>query len=423
MKRRYLEVIKMSGRKTYVYCSVPRCESTSHKTPEKYFFVVPKDPERRKRWYDAARRQHIPSEKGCYRICEDHFNYEADLKNYQEHRLTNARPLLKKDAVPSKFDCQSSRKRKEPRISSLQRARKQLIGEIIAGHQEDNNRHQEPLMENLLPFQSIVANCECVDHQGDNNEQQEPLLENLLPFHSIATNCESTDGSASIGAKDAINPCTPPRNQQKRGQKQKKSHFRSHGVQVTPRMHGRACWPVRRCWEKLKCEAKKRKVADLRRKMGLTEETNAAQMEAGDASQDGVTEDTFDSDYRYLLAAASCPSAHQPAPSGSCGLRPTEPPHSPSDSRPIPSVSPTQSSVGSLSPSRPHYMSLPTAAPCINSTCPPSFSLADSEIHATNKSCRSDHQGTSCPRGGDPSDRGRGDGGCWGRHNAGHCFQ
>ncbi|XP_046389101.1 uncharacterized protein LOC124158003 isoform X3 [Ischnura elegans] len=244
MKRRYLEVIKMSGRKTYVYCSVPRCESTSHKTPEKYFFVVPKDPERRKRWYDAARRQHIPSEKGCYRICEDHFNYEADLKNYQEHRLTNARPLLKKDAVPSKFDCQSSRKRKEPRISSLQRARKQLIGEIIAGHQEDNNRHQEPLMENLLPFQSIVANCECVDHQGDNNEQQEPLLENLLPFHSIATNCESTDGSASIGAKDAINPCTPPRNQQKRGQKQKKSHFRSHGVQVTPRMHGRACWPM-----------------------------------------------------------------------------------------------------------------------------------------------------------------------------------
>ena len=72
-------MFNMSGRKSYVYCCVPRCESTSHKTPEKYFFVVPNDPVRRKRWYEAARRQHIPSEKGCYRICEDHFDVRIIL--------------------------------------------------------------------------------------------------------------------------------------------------------------------------------------------------------------------------------------------------------------------------------------------------------------------------------------------------------
>ena len=64
----------MSERKPYGYCCVPRCESTSRKTPEKYFFAMPNDPDWRRQCYDAARRQHIPSEIGCSRIFEDHFN-------------------------------------------------------------------------------------------------------------------------------------------------------------------------------------------------------------------------------------------------------------------------------------------------------------------------------------------------------------
>lgn len=57
----------------YKSCFVPLCESTTKKTPHKLFISVPKDPERRKHWFRAARRADYVT-TGTLSCCEDHFN-------------------------------------------------------------------------------------------------------------------------------------------------------------------------------------------------------------------------------------------------------------------------------------------------------------------------------------------------------------
>ncbi|KAL1487968.1 hypothetical protein ABEB36_000217 [Hypothenemus hampei] len=54
------------------------------------FFMVPKEPDMRKKWQEFAKWTNVLDH---YRLCEDHFSVEQIYKRYP-------RPLLKKNAVP-----------------------------------------------------------------------------------------------------------------------------------------------------------------------------------------------------------------------------------------------------------------------------------------------------------------------------------
>lgn len=58
------------------WCFVPRCESTSIRTPNKIFITVPRNFEYKKKWFKAARRD-MPKSKTVFFCCEDHFDVSA----------------------------------------------------------------------------------------------------------------------------------------------------------------------------------------------------------------------------------------------------------------------------------------------------------------------------------------------------------
>ena len=95
-------------------------------------------------------------------------------------------------------------------------------------------------MENLLPFCSLATNCERV---GEYSSVSFTFWCNKLIFDEDLYFINE-GGFFNPGAEDTINPSTPK--QQKRGPKPKESHFKSQGEQVTPRMHQRACSPLKR---------------------------------------------------------------------------------------------------------------------------------------------------------------------------------
>lgn len=71
----FLSVVCIMDRRkrNYKWCFIPQCPNTSTRTPEKSFFTVPKDINRRKAWFQAIKRK-MPRCKSIYFCCEDHFN-------------------------------------------------------------------------------------------------------------------------------------------------------------------------------------------------------------------------------------------------------------------------------------------------------------------------------------------------------------
>ncbi|XP_046383030.1 uncharacterized protein LOC124153736 [Ischnura elegans] len=156
---------------------------------------------------------------------------------------------------------------------------------------------------------------------------------------------------------------------------------------------------LKRCWEKLKGEVKKRKTAEVRHRMGTGggpplrpfEDPITAQVERIVPHLDVVIDETLDSDYHHLATTSkSLPipssghdvtpdpvnskstSTSQPIPSCSKFYSSTPvassstsyPLHnrSPSDSLPSPALSPSQSSHGTLSPSRLCFLPIPVTS-------------------------------------------------------------
>ncbi|KAH9635196.1 hypothetical protein HF086_009536 [Spodoptera exigua] len=94
---------------SYKYCSVPLCDNTTLKNPEKLFVHVPKLKLLRKKWLNLARRDpKMTSDKSTLYFCEDHFNLPEDMENYTEYRVMGSvkRVRLKPNCVPTKFSCQ-----------------------------------------------------------------------------------------------------------------------------------------------------------------------------------------------------------------------------------------------------------------------------------------------------------------------------
>nr|CAH7712749.1 unnamed protein product [Callosobruchus chinensis] len=68
--------MEQSVHKYFKYCLVPLCRSTTVKTPNKIFIRLPQDPNRRKKWLKACRREtkDISPNSNALHVCEDHFN-------------------------------------------------------------------------------------------------------------------------------------------------------------------------------------------------------------------------------------------------------------------------------------------------------------------------------------------------------------
>lgn len=80
--RLYLVFNIMAGKgKSYKYCIVPKCRNTTLKTPNKLFFLVPKNAILRKKWCRIMRRNdQVPlSSSTSLFCCEDHFNVSTNL--------------------------------------------------------------------------------------------------------------------------------------------------------------------------------------------------------------------------------------------------------------------------------------------------------------------------------------------------------
>jgi len=143
------------------YCVVPLCQTTSLTAPNKAFFTLPTDPNRRLKWLLAMRR----SPNGLSRntvgfVCQDHFDLEKDLESYLKFKFRmSGRHPLKKDIVPHIFDCQN----KPTHVRSFRKAIVDTPAEEIPDLEEDKPEQESPSWRlqthNNKEFDTAMALC------------------------------------------------------------------------------------------------------------------------------------------------------------------------------------------------------------------------------------------------------------------------
>ncbi|XP_046959887.1 uncharacterized protein LOC124529968 [Vanessa cardui] len=114
----------MSNPNTRKSCVVPKCVNTTINSPEKLFFIVPKDIEMRKKWIKAMRRLDPFGDKSTVYCCEDHFDIENDMENYTKYKLVGGRIKLKQGIVPHKFKCQQQKEDEKPQRPAVEKLRR-----------------------------------------------------------------------------------------------------------------------------------------------------------------------------------------------------------------------------------------------------------------------------------------------------------
>ena len=72
----------MSNPNTRKSCVVPKCKNTTTNSPEKLFFIVPKDVKMRKKWIKAMKRLDPFGGKSTVYCCEDHFDVSVVIEFY-----------------------------------------------------------------------------------------------------------------------------------------------------------------------------------------------------------------------------------------------------------------------------------------------------------------------------------------------------
>ena len=72
---------------TRKWCFVPRCSSSSAKTPEKRFVIVPVDLMIRRKWASAAKREDARTltSRRTWFCCEDHFEVRTAMTGRRLH--------------------------------------------------------------------------------------------------------------------------------------------------------------------------------------------------------------------------------------------------------------------------------------------------------------------------------------------------
>ncbi|XP_044746719.1 uncharacterized protein LOC123308208 [Coccinella septempunctata] len=81
-------------------CFVPKCLNSSKSAPNKCFIFVPRNPTKRKAWFDAVGATVVKAVRYC---CEDHFNLKEDSIDFSLYKRTKMTPRIRKGIVPYLF--------------------------------------------------------------------------------------------------------------------------------------------------------------------------------------------------------------------------------------------------------------------------------------------------------------------------------
>ncbi|KAK4880989.1 hypothetical protein RN001_004308 [Aquatica leii] len=165
----------MEKNKERKWCFVPECKSTSKKNPFKLFITVPRNEQRKRAWFRAARRD-FPKTNTVFFCCEDHFNLQEDLENYLKYKLVGGNIILKRNVVPHVFNCQKrtniSRSNGRRRIKTVRKIVKieketSLIEDDLCNTNSntyiENMNIEEPKFKDIgiQVEQTVNCNCKC----------------------------------------------------------------------------------------------------------------------------------------------------------------------------------------------------------------------------------------------------------------------
>ncbi|KAG5869790.1 hypothetical protein JTB14_029580 [Gonioctena quinquepunctata] len=134
--------MESSGKTVYRYCIVPKCNNTTKTTPQKVFFLVPRNANIRIKWCKAIKRDEFTNQKlsatSCLYCCEDHFDLEEDTENFIQYQIMSKQqgvPVtlrLRKGVLPHKFQCQKENKPVPVRQAALKRQRLSLVQDTLS---------------------------------------------------------------------------------------------------------------------------------------------------------------------------------------------------------------------------------------------------------------------------------------------------
>ncbi|XP_052745626.1 uncharacterized protein LOC128199571 [Bicyclus anynana] len=141
----------MSNPNTRKSCVVPKCNNTTINSPEKLFFIVPKEVKMRKKWTKAMKRLDPFGDKSTVYCCEDHFDIENDMENYIKYKLVGGRIKLKQSIVPHKFKCQQGKEDKPQRFAIQKRNSLEYFEKLL-------NKDETSMLEK--PVEIFVVSCE-----------------------------------------------------------------------------------------------------------------------------------------------------------------------------------------------------------------------------------------------------------------------
>ncbi|CAH2087060.1 unnamed protein product [Euphydryas editha] len=154
-------------RKKYRCCAVPQCTNTSKSTPNKIFIDVP-------------RKADI-----------DHFDLPNDMENYMRYHVigTVGKVMLKHGSLPTKFQCQSGRKRSLPstvpsRPAAIKRQRLALVQEALEDSKLGSDTKEVNTSLSSSPVEVIV------EHQPKNQNKGIQVFMKITYFRSKLTQTE-----------------------------------------------------------------------------------------------------------------------------------------------------------------------------------------------------------------------------------------
>ncbi|XP_050500902.1 uncharacterized protein LOC126880873 [Diabrotica virgifera virgifera] len=151
----------------YKYCIVPNCTSTTIKTPNKIFFHVPLQTDKRKKWCKLMKRDLIGPKSIKY-VCEEHFDIENDTENLIKFKLVGGTLKLKSEIYPHKFDCQKVVKPLRKSGAYEKRRKAECFNEIL--------KDDVPSTSGCQPFE--IINCDPI--YEEKSVPKDPLSEDCI---------------------------------------------------------------------------------------------------------------------------------------------------------------------------------------------------------------------------------------------------
>ncbi|CAH2269290.1 uncharacterized protein LOC120628610 [Pararge aegeria] len=164
--------------KVYKCCAVPQCNNTSIKTPRKLFVYVPHKKTIRKTWLNLARRDPLSIKiSSIIYFCEDHFDLPNDMDNYMEYHVMGSvsQVRMKPGCIPSKFKCQSNRRKQKFNITEqtyVHKKQRKLLSDEYKIYLEERSNYSEKLEfgETSSGSSGLYASIENINQDEKNSK-------------------------------------------------------------------------------------------------------------------------------------------------------------------------------------------------------------------------------------------------------------